>query len=61
MVNFFDRMAALQREGQSFAVATVVGPAGPPAVIDSVWFRPMTNQAATPTASRAATMMPSSI
>ncbi len=29
MVNFFERVAALQREGQSFAVATVVGRRAP--------------------------------
>ena len=29
MVDFFERVAALQREGQSFAVATVVGRRAP--------------------------------
>src|SRR5512132_3029979 len=29
MVNFFERVAALQREGRSFAVATVVGRRAP--------------------------------
>ena len=29
MVNFFERAAALQRDGQSFAVATVVGRRAP--------------------------------